>query len=106
MVMSRPLISRLLSRLITKFCRRLKKLARWKKLPASVKVNCSVGRPACPTVAPGGSCDAAATDALLGVPELDPVLDGVLDVVAPPDPPASCSPRKLTWAACAALCTW
>ncbi len=54
-VMSRPLTSNVLPRLVTKFCSRLKKSERWKKLPVTLNVNCSVGRPAAPTAAPGGS---------------------------------------------------
>ena len=56
MVIRRPLINRVLPRLVTKLCSRLKKSARWKKLPLSVNVNCSVGSPAGPNAAPGGSC--------------------------------------------------
>src|SRR5947209_20055934 len=113
MLMRRPLISKLLPRLVTKFCSRLKKSARWKKLPLSVKVNCSVGSPAGPTAAPGGSADAGALAALgpaplleLGV-ELEPALGVELELggvlALPAGALLSWRPRKLTLAPCAAF---
>src|SRR6185437_14164001 len=124
MVMRRPLISRLLPRLVTKLCSRLKKSARWKKLPLSVKVNCSVGSPAAPTAAPGGSGESVvlaelAPAALVALelelepepePEPEPELGGELELGGVVEPPAgalpSCRPRKLTFAPWAAFCTW
>src|SRR5579864_3088280 len=99
-VIRRPLMSSWSLRLTTKFSRRLKKLARWKKLPLSVKVKFSVGRPAAPTPAPGGS-DAA--DAVLDEPLEPELLElGVLELL---EPGFSCKPPKDTFAACAALWT-
>jgi hypothetical protein len=54
-VISRPLTDTCLLLATTKRCRRLKKSARWKKLPWNLKVNGSTGKPAGPIDAPGGN---------------------------------------------------
>jgi hypothetical protein len=57
-VISRPLTQTRLLLATTKRCSRPKKSARLKKFPRKVKLNCSAGKPAGPTAAPGGSCAA------------------------------------------------
>ena len=54
-LISRPLTDTPLFVATTKCSSRLKKFDRWKKLPLKVNVNGSIGKPAGPTVAPGGS---------------------------------------------------
>ena len=51
----RPLTVTLLCLTTTNRWTRPRKSDRWKKLPRNVKVNDSIGKPAGPTVAPGGS---------------------------------------------------
>src|SRR5438270_5960470 len=99
-VISRPLTD---SRLptCTNRCSRPKKSARWKKFPWKVKVNGSTGKPAGPTVAPGGSVALDACEAWAEVEppglepleveplELEPAAGGVggaAEPVVPPDP--------------------
>src|SRR2546421_12133265 len=82
----------------TKRWSRLKKSARWKKLPRKVNVNCSAGKPAGPTVTPGGSEALgflAAEEPLLEVA----VVEALLLLL-------SCRLRKSTPAAPAALWIW
>jgi hypothetical protein len=67
MLKSRPLTVISPLRATTKRSSRLKKSDRWKKLPVKLKVNCSVGKPADPIEAPGGSAPA---DTVLPVEEL------------------------------------
>ena len=87
---SRPLTVTLLFLTTTNRWIRPRKLERWKKLPRKVNVNDSIGKPAGPTVAPGGSdavtawvVDAgtavratAARAAHVERPEVDPVVRG------------------------------
>ena len=62
-VISRPLTDRCWLVATTKSWTRPKKLEREKKLPWKVKVNGSIGKPAGPIVAPGGSVAAVDDDA-------------------------------------------
>ena len=55
-----------------------RKSARWKKLPWNVNVNGSIGKPAGPTVAPGGS---AAVEACEAEEEVEAGVAGVLPLV-------------------------
>src|SRR5579884_1613798 len=59
-VISRPLTAMLLLLATTKRSSRPKKSDRWKKLPVKVKLNGSIGKPAGPTLTPGGSVWGAA----------------------------------------------
>ena len=59
-VISRPLTDTLLLLATTNCCKRRKKFERWKKLPWNVNVKGSIGNPASPTAAPGGSAAVAA----------------------------------------------
>src|SRR5947209_19407767 len=52
---SRPPTVTLLFLTMTKCWTRPRKLERWKKLPRKLNVNDSIGKPAGPTAAPGGS---------------------------------------------------
>ncbi len=96
-VISRPLTDRCWLPATTNRWSRPRKLARWKKFPWKVNVNGSIGNPAGPIVAPGGS------DAVEDCAE-DPVLAGA---GLPPDAPAlKVKLWKSTPVAVAAACSW
>jgi hypothetical protein len=119
MVSRRPLTVIVPLLATTKRSSRLKKSDMWKKLPVKLKLNCSVGKPAGPTEAPGGSTAAAAAAALAALEELDEFtalptdeVDGVVDGVGvgagdPLElPGVICRLRKSTFAALAAVWIW